>query len=63
MKGRGYRGYVHVGADAVKTKRELDHWIKLALDFNSLLTSRGANAHRLLTGPSISHFKAPGPLK
>jgi len=35
MKGREYRGYVHVAADAVKTKRELDYWVGLALDFNS----------------------------
>ncbi len=35
MKGRDYRGYVHVAADAVKTKRELDYWVRLALEFNS----------------------------
>ena len=35
MKGREYRGYVHVAADAVKTKRQLDYWVNLALDFNS----------------------------
>jgi TfoX/Sxy family transcriptional regulator of competence genes len=25
---------VHVDAAAVRTKRELDHWIELALDYN-----------------------------
>jgi TfoX/Sxy family transcriptional regulator of competence genes len=35
MKGREYRGYVHVAADALKTKRELDYWVRLALDYNS----------------------------
>jgi len=34
MRGRAYRGFVHVRADAVKTKRALDHWVKLCLDFN-----------------------------
>ena len=35
MKGRAYRGFVHVAADALKTRRELDYWVRLALDFNS----------------------------
>jgi TfoX/Sxy family transcriptional regulator of competence genes len=35
MKGREYRGYVHIDADALSTKRDLNHWVKLALDFNS----------------------------
>jgi len=34
MKGREYRGYVHVDAEAVKTKAQLDYWIGLALDYN-----------------------------
>jgi hypothetical protein len=34
MKGREYRGYVHIDADALSTKGDLDHWVKLALDFN-----------------------------
>jgi len=43
MKGREYRGYIHVAATAVKTKRELDYWIKLALDFNSRANPRPVN--------------------
>jgi TfoX/Sxy family transcriptional regulator of competence genes len=35
MKGRQYRGFVHVDADALRTKRQLDYWIKLALDYNA----------------------------
>jgi TfoX/Sxy family transcriptional regulator of competence genes len=35
MKGREYRGYVHIDADALSTKADLDHWVKLALDFNA----------------------------
>ncbi len=35
MKGRNYIGYVRVHEDSVKTKRALDWWINLALDFNS----------------------------
>ena len=34
MRGRSYKGYVRVQEDAVKTKRELDKWVTLALDFN-----------------------------
>ena len=35
MKGRNYIGYVRVHEDFVKTKRELDYWVKLALEFNA----------------------------
>jgi TfoX/Sxy family transcriptional regulator of competence genes len=34
MKGRAYRGWVYVDAAAVKTKRDLDSWVRLALDYN-----------------------------
>jgi hypothetical protein len=34
MKGREYRGYVQIDADALSTKGDLDHWVRLALDFN-----------------------------
>lgn len=34
MRGREYKGYVHVHEDVVPTKRELNKWIKLVLDFN-----------------------------
>lgn len=34
MKGREYIGYVRIAEDALKTKKELQYWIQLALDFN-----------------------------
>jgi TfoX/Sxy family transcriptional regulator of competence genes len=34
MKGRLYRGYVQVDAQAVRTRAALDYWIRLALDYN-----------------------------
>jgi TfoX/Sxy family transcriptional regulator of competence genes len=37
MKGRQYRGYVHVEAQAVPSRRELDFWISLSLDYNRKL--------------------------
>jgi len=35
MKGREYRGYVLVAEEAMRSKKDLDHWIGLALDFNA----------------------------
>jgi TfoX/Sxy family transcriptional regulator of competence genes len=35
MKGRQYRGYVHVDRAAVKSQHDLDYWIGLALDYNT----------------------------
>ena len=34
MKGRPYRGFVHVDAEAVKSNGDLAYWVGLALDFN-----------------------------
>ncbi|MBI2517752.1 MAG: TfoX/Sxy family protein [Opitutae bacterium] len=31
MRGREYRGYVHVRAEAVRTERALKYWVDLAL--------------------------------
>jgi TfoX/Sxy family transcriptional regulator of competence genes len=34
MKGREYIGYVIINEDVIKTKKALQYWIDLALDFN-----------------------------
>jgi TfoX/Sxy family transcriptional regulator of competence genes len=39
MKGREYKGYVYVSEEGIKTKKDLDYWINLALDFNKLAKS------------------------
>lgn len=39
MKGRPYRGYVHVDAAVLKGK-QLDYWIGLALDYNKKVGAR-----------------------
>ena len=52
MKGRAYRGFVHVSAAAVATKRALDSWVKLALAYN-----RRARATRVKTRRSSSRTR------
>lgn len=39
MKGREYRGYVHVAAEALRTRAALKYWIDLALQQNRALAS------------------------
>ena len=39
MKGRPYRGYVYVSATVLRTERDLQHWIELALKYNRTLAS------------------------
>ena len=39
MKGREYKGYVYVSEEGIKTKKDLDYWIGLALEFNKLAKS------------------------
>ena len=34
--GRVMKGYVFVSADAVTTKKKLDYWVKLALEYNKI---------------------------
>ena len=41
MKGREYRGWVYVEAAEVKTKRELDYWVRLSLDYNKRAKASG----------------------
>ena len=35
MKGREYRGFVHVDREAVRTKGDLDYWVGLARNYNA----------------------------
>ncbi len=34
MRGREYKGYVYVNSEGMKTKKEFNYWISLALNFN-----------------------------
>ncbi|MEO5583236.1 MAG: TfoX/Sxy family protein [Saprospiraceae bacterium] len=34
MGGKEYRGYIQIDEDAIKSKKDLSWWIKLALEFN-----------------------------
>jgi hypothetical protein len=36
MRGREYKGYVHINEDVIKTKKDLAYWVELALDFNKI---------------------------
>jgi len=39
MKGREYKGFVYVSEEGIKTKKDLDYWVHLALEFNKLAKS------------------------
>ena len=34
MKGREYKGYGYINQEGIKSKKDFDYWIGLALDFN-----------------------------
>ena len=34
MKGREYKGYGYISEEGIKSKKDFDYWIGLALDFN-----------------------------
>jgi TfoX/Sxy family transcriptional regulator of competence genes len=34
MRGREYKGYVYVTEEGIRSKKNFDYWIGLALDFN-----------------------------
>lgn len=39
MRGRHYRGYVHVDAEAVRTQAASKYWLDLALAYNTATTA------------------------
>lgn len=39
MRGREYKGYVHVNKDSIKNKKDFDYWVGLALDYNKIAKS------------------------
>ena len=39
MKGKVMKGYVYVYEVALKTKKDLQYWVNLCLDFNSIAKS------------------------
>jgi TfoX/Sxy family transcriptional regulator of competence genes len=46
MKGREYRGYVYVKENSIRSKRDFNYWIELALDFNKRAkASKKKNKH------------------
>jgi TfoX/Sxy family transcriptional regulator of competence genes len=34
MKNRTYTGYVYVGEEGIRNKKDFEYWIKMGLDFN-----------------------------
>jgi TfoX/Sxy family transcriptional regulator of competence genes len=44
MRGREYKGFVHVSDEHIKDKREFDYWIELALAYNE--TAKASKARR-----------------
>ncbi len=36
MGGRDYKGYIHIDEEVIKTKKNFDYWVQLALDFNKI---------------------------
>lgn len=42
MRGREYKGYVHVNEDSLQAKADFNYWVALALDYNKKAkSSRG----------------------
>jgi len=39
MRGRPYKGYVHITQDSFKKEEDLNYWIKLALEYNKIAKS------------------------
>ena len=39
MKGRDIKGYYFISHDVLKTKKQLDYWVQLALDYNKIAKS------------------------
>lgn len=44
--GKAIKGYVYVHEENLKTKKELDYWMQLALDYNKKAKPAKKKAHR-----------------
>ena len=44
--GKIMKGYVFVDAEALKTKKQLDYWVQLALDYNRYAKSSKKKANK-----------------
>jgi TfoX/Sxy family transcriptional regulator of competence genes len=40
MKGRDYKGYVYVDEDSIRSAKNLEYWIRLALNYNKSLKGK-----------------------
>ena len=56
MKGRQYRGYVYVDADALKAQSSLDYWINLSLEYNGKSTKALGSGDRDASGDRPCSF-------
>jgi len=36
MKGKEYKGYIYVNEEGIKSKKDFDYWVDLALEFNKI---------------------------
>jgi TfoX/Sxy family transcriptional regulator of competence genes len=48
MKGREYKGYVHVNEESLHTKTDFNYWVTLALDFNKKAKTSNKNQRQKL---------------
>ena len=46
MRGRDYKGYIHINEEVIKTKKNFNHWVELALDFNKKAKASRKNKRR-----------------
>ncbi|HET7153445.1 MAG TPA: TfoX/Sxy family protein [Candidatus Kapabacteria bacterium] len=37
MKGREFKGHITISEEGMKTKKQFDHWITLALEYNKVV--------------------------
>ena len=58
MKGRVYRGFVHVSEDAVASRRDLDYWIGLSLAFNGEAKASRGRARRSFSKHVVRRFNS-----
>ncbi len=40
MKGREYKGYIHIKEENLTDETDFQHWVDLALEFNNQLTKK-----------------------
>lgn len=56
--GKPMKGYVYVDNENLKTKKQIDYWIKLCLEFNPIANKSKKNVEEKIASSNLQKFQS-----